>query len=120
MKHYMAVPALAGEATPQGAGPGANPLGMIAPLLIIVVLFYFMILRPQKREQQKQVQMRESVKKGDRVVSIGGIHGVVTGVDTTNNTVSVQVDKNVKIDFSRNAISTVISKEDAKENGESK
>jgi preprotein translocase subunit YajC len=88
---------------------------MILMFGVIFVLFYFMILRPQKREQKRQEDIRNAVKKGDKVVSIGGIHGTVLAVDTTNNIVTVQVDKNVKIDFSKAAISTVVSREDARE-----
>lgn len=119
--HYIyAVSALAGEAgqTAQGAGgAGPNPMNLVVMVGMMVILFYFIIARPQKREQQRQDQMRDSVKKGDRVVTIGGLHGTVAGVDTTNNTVSIQVDRNVKLDYSRSAIATVIRKEDAREIG---
>ena len=110
--------AAAGDAA-QAANPTdkpANPLGMLPLLIIIVGLFYFMVIRPQKNSQKKTEDMRNSIKKGDRVKSIGGIHGVVTAVDTTNNIVSVQVDRNVKLDFDRSAIATVTRKEDAKQN----
>lgn len=85
---------------------------MIGMMVSIFVLFYFIIHMPQKREQQRQQQIRDAIKKGDKVITIGGIHGSVAGVDTTNNTVSVQVDRNVKIDFARNAIATVIAKDE--------
>jgi preprotein translocase subunit YajC len=107
----------------QGAGaPAASGQGqllyLIAMVSVIMVMFYLIIVRPQKREQQRQDAIRNALKKGDRVITIGGIHGTVVGVDTTNNTVSVQVDRNVKIDFSKNAIATVITKDD-KGSGES-
>jgi preprotein translocase subunit YajC len=86
---------------------------MILPILLIGFAFYFIILRPQKRDQQKVQDMRNAVKKGDRVKSIGGIYGTVTAVDTSRNIVTVQVDKNVKLDFDRDAIATVVTKEDA-------
>jgi preprotein translocase subunit YajC len=97
-------------AAPQG--PGFN---MFVPLALIAVVFYFMILRPQKKQQKEQEELRNAVKKGDRVVTIGGAHGVVAGVDTTRNTVSVLVDRNVKIDFSKSAIATITRKEDIKD-----
>jgi preprotein translocase subunit YajC len=112
--------ALAGQAqggTQQSGGQMEYFFMMIA---ILVIMFYFMILRPQKREQRRQDEMRNTVKKGDRVVTIGGVHGTVVAVDTSNNIVTVQVDKNVKIDFSKAAISTVIRKEDAREGEEQK
>lgn len=116
--------ALAGQGAAQGTAGGAaqgqgtsgSPFtSMILMFAIIFMIFYFLIQRPQNREKRQQEEMRNSVKKGDKVVSIGGIHGTVTAVDTTNNIISVQVDRNVKIDFSKAAISSVIRKEDARE-----
>lgn len=108
--------AIAGQGTEPAAPaeqPG-NPYGMLPVIVIIMIAFYFLIIRPQKRGQKQVENMRNAVKKGDRVKSIGGIYGTVTAVDTTNDIVSVQVDRNVKLDFDRNAIATVIRKEDAK------
>lgn len=101
----------------QAAGAaGPSPADSLTSMLLmfgtLFVLFYFLILRPQKREQQRAEQMRNAIKKGDRVVTIGGIHGKVTAVDHTNNIVTVQVDRNTKIDFSKQAIATVIPKEE--------
>lgn len=102
-----------GAATQPAAGQGQSQLlYLFAMMAVIMMLFYFIILRPQRQEQQRQEAIRNAIKKGDRVITIGGIHGTVLGVDTTNNTVSVQVDRNVKIDFSKNAIATVITKEE--------
>lgn len=103
--------ALAGQEAP---AQSQNSFGIFPMLVVIMLLFYFMIIRPQKRSQREVDDMRNAVKKGDKVKSIGGIIGTVASVDTTNNIVSVQVDRNVKIDFDRNAIATVIKKEDAK------
>lgn len=103
--------AMAGEAATQA--PQGDFTQILFPILIIGFLFYFMILKPQKRDQQRVQDMRSAIKKGDRVRSIGGIYGTVTAVDTTRNIVTVQVDKNVKLDFDRDAIATVIRKEEA-------
>ncbi len=114
--------ALAGQASDAGATAAPKSGGGLSmlPLLIgMVALFYFMIIRPQKKSQQQVDEMRNTVKKGDRVKSIGGIYGTVTAVDTTNGIVTVQVDRNVKLDFDKNAIATVIKKEDAKQLKES-
>ncbi|MCX7624809.1 MAG: preprotein translocase subunit YajC [Candidatus Sumerlaeaceae bacterium] len=113
--------AILGQAS-GGAAPSPQD-SLISMLLMfgsIGLIFYFLILRPQKREQQRAEQMRNALKKGDRVVTIGGIHGVVTAVDQTNNIVTVQVDKNTKIDFSKQAIATVIPKEEARAASEEK
>lgn len=92
-----------------------NPYGMLPVIVIIMGLFYFLVIRPQKKGQKQVEEMRNTVKKGDRVKSIGGIYGTVVAVDTTNNIVSVQVDGKVKLDFDKDAIATVIRKEDVKQ-----
>lgn len=114
--HWSSLLALAGQAAPEaGQQRGGGLMDMLPIIIIIFGLFYILIIRPQKRGQQQVEDMRNAIKKGDRVKSIGGIHGTVTAVDTTNNIVSVQVDRNVKLDFDRTAIATVISKEEAKQ-----
>lgn len=111
--------ALAGQAAETAATPDSKGgFGLFPLILIIMALFYFMIARPQKRAQKENDDMRNSMKKGDRVKTIGGIIGTVVAVDTANDVISVQVDRNVKIDFDRNAIATVIKKEDAKKAGD--
>ncbi|MGI8908009.1 MAG: preprotein translocase subunit YajC [Candidatus Sumerlaeaceae bacterium] len=107
-----------------GGGPAPTPGGglmqMLPMLALVGLAFYFMILRPQKRDQQKIQDMRGAIKKGDRVKSIGGIYGTVASVDTSRNVITVLVDKNVKLDFDRDAIATVIRKEDAASDADSK
>jgi len=107
--------AVSGQAAPEGAKAPQGSIADFLPMIIIIFgLFYILILRPQKKQQKQAEDMRTSAKKGDRVKTIGGIYGTVTAVDTTNDIVSVQIDRNVKIDFDRNAIATVIKKEDIK------
>jgi preprotein translocase subunit YajC len=108
--------ALLADASGQATAPqGGGLQQLILPVMMIGLAFYFIILRPQKRDQQRVDDMRNSVRKGDKVKSIGGIHGTVLSVDTTRNIVTVQVDKNVKLDFDRNAIATVTRKEEGAE-----
>lgn len=109
----LALTGQAGETAATAQKPG-NPYGMLPVIIIIMGLFYFLVIRPQKKGQKDVEEMRNTVKKGDRVKSIGGIYGTVTAVDTTNNIVSVQVDRNVKLDFDKSAIATVVRKEDVK------
>ena len=109
--------ALAAQAQSQ---PGGGDLQVILMITIIMVIFYFVIWRPQRREQQKIQAMRDSLKRGDRVKSIGGIHGTVTLVDDTKGTVKVRVDKSVELEFDKAAIATVFRKEEDKSSSESK
>ena len=111
MGSQLALLAQAGAGGPQG-DPNQQMMYMVLMFGVIFLLFYLLILRPQKREQKRQEDIRNAIKKGDKVITIGGVHGTVAAVDTTNGTVAVQVDRNVKIDFSRSAIATVITKDD--------
>jgi preprotein translocase subunit YajC len=72
---------------------------------LIIVIFYFMILRPQQKKQKERTKLLESVQKGDKVVTIGGAHGTVVGLD--EKTVLVQIADDVKVKFERSAISQI-------------
>ena len=86
-----------------------NPIAMFLPLILIFVVFYFFIIRPQKKREDTRKQMIAAVKKGDKIVTIGGVHGTVTQVDETS--VLAQVDSNVKLRIDKNAIASVGTKE---------
>jgi preprotein translocase subunit YajC len=102
-----------------GEGSGSSMLSFL-PLVAIIAIFYFLILRPQNKKQKETQKMLSAVKKGDRVVTIGGIHGVIQSVK--ESTVIIKVDENVKLEFNRNAISSVSSqaKDDREEKEEKK
>ena len=90
--------------------------GNFFPLLSIVmifVIFYFFIIMPQNKKQKETEKMIAALKKGDKVITIGGIHGVVTS--TKEKTVIVKVDDSTKIEFSRSAISSVVVDEKVKD-----
>ena len=95
--------------------PGGSIMGFL-PLVAIIAIFYFLILRPQQKKQKETQKMLSALRKGDRVVTIGGIHGVIQTVK--ENTVIVKVDESVKLEFNRSAISNVSSQ--AKEDKEDK
>ena len=88
----------------QVAGPGSLATSFI-PLLLIIVIFYFFLIRPQNKKQKETQRMLSALKKGDKVITIGGIHGVISSVK--ENTVIVKVDDECKIEFNRTAISSV-------------
>lgn len=79
-----------------------------APFIIMLVIFYFLFYRPQKKEQQKRADMLGNLKKGDRVVTIGGIHGTITGF--SEDTVTIKVAEKVELDFNRAAVASVKNK----------
>lgn len=75
---------------------------------LIILIFYFLIIRPQKKRDKEAKAMIEAMKKGDKVVTIGGIHGTIVMVK--DKTVIVKVDDSARIEFSKTAISSVTSK----------
>ena len=103
-------------APPAGDGGSGSAILSFLPLVAIIAIFYFLILRPQNKKQKETQKMLGALKKGDRVVTIGGIHGVIQSV--RENTVIVKVDETVKLELNRGAISTVSSQ--AKEEKEDK
>jgi len=107
---------------PAGAEPptGAAAFMNFLPLVAIIGIFYFLIIRPQSKKQKETQKMLSALKKGDKIVTIGGIHGVIQNV--RENSVIVKVDETTKLEFTRSAISSVISqakeeKEDKKSEG---
>ena len=97
---------------PQGGnGGGGSMFSTVIMFSLIILIFYFMILRPQQKRQKERQKLLDSVKKGDKVVTIGGAHGVVVGVE--EKTLLVQIAENVKVKFERSAVSTITSSEES-------
>ena len=91
-----------------GAAGGGSMMTTFITFGLIIAIFYFLIIRPQKKRDKETKEMLASIKKGDKVVSIGGIHGTVMIVKET--TVVVKVDDNTRMEFSRNAISSIVDR----------
>jgi preprotein translocase subunit YajC len=82
--------------SPGGGGQqGWGALGSLVPLILIFVIFYFLLIRPQQKRAKDHRKMIENLKKGDKIVTSGGIYGVIEAVGT--NTVTVKVAENVKV-----------------------
>ncbi len=81
---------------------GGSPFGMMMPLLLVLAVFYFIVILPAKKQQKKKDSMIASLKKGDRVVTSGGLHGTVANVE--NDTVMVKVSENQKLRISKSAV----------------
>ena len=104
--------ALKGLLLAEDAAPASDGLmGMMPALIIIMGLFYFLILRPQKNKEQTFRSMIDNLKEKDRIVTIGGIHGVVTGVQRESEIVTVRVDESsgTKIRIGTSAIARVVT-----------
>jgi preprotein translocase subunit YajC len=73
----------------------------------IIAIFYFMIIRPQQKRAKERQKLIDSMKKGDKVVTSGGMYGTIAGLD--DKTVLVQIADNVKVKLDRGSIATIIS-----------
>lgn len=91
----------------QAAAQQGGIVSMVLPIALIFVIFYVFIIRPQNKKQKETQKMIDALKKGDKIVTIGGIHGTISS--TKEQTVIVKVDENTKIEFSRSAIASVIT-----------
>jgi len=95
-----------GPAPQAGQGGGAGQmLTSFLPLILIFVIFYFLLIRPQQKRAKEHRQMVENLKKGDKVITSGGVYAVVESVGT--NTVVLKIAENVKVKFGKGNIAAV-------------
>jgi preprotein translocase subunit YajC len=90
-----------------GAPGGAGGSGFTAfvPLILMFAIFYFLLIRPQQKKAKEHQEMINSLKKGDRIITSGGIHGRITSVDDT--TITLEVADKVKIKVSRGNVGAI-------------
>ena len=96
-----------------GGGAGAEGgqsagFGAFVPLIIMFAIFYFLLIRPQQKKTKQHKELLGGLKKGDRVVSSGGLHGMVTGL--TEDVVTMEIAPKVRVKVSRGSISGFIAK----------
>jgi preprotein translocase subunit YajC len=91
----------------QGGDAGQGLMSTLLMFALIIGIFYFLILRPQQKRQKERAKLLEALKKGDKVLTAGGMYGTIAGID--EKTVLVQVADNVKMKFERSAITSVVS-----------
>jgi len=106
------------------AAENANPMdglmGLMFPFLVIGLLFYFLMIRPEKRKRADVARMQDELKKNDRIVTIGGIMGVVVNTQKDSNEVTIRVDdnNNTRMRILRSAISRVVTDDKSDTNKE--
>jgi len=81
------------------------------PLFLIVLIFYFLMIRPQAKRQKVHKGMLENLQKGDDVVAAGGIKGKISGIKEKENVIILKIDTDVKIEVMKSSVSTVLKKE---------
>lgn len=87
---------------PQGEGKSQSPFQMLVPLILIIVVFYFFMIRPQVKRQKDMKNFRESLAKGDKIVTTGGIYGKITAIK--DNVITIDVGNGVQIKVDKNAV----------------
>jgi len=97
-----------GGAAGQSAGSGFSGLFM---MVIIFGIFYFILIRPQQKKVKEHKKMVEELKKGDKIVTSGGLYGMVEGVGV--NTLTVKIAEGTKVKIARSSVATVLTEEEA-------
>ena len=107
------------QATGKQSSPGGM-LSMLLPFILMFVVMYFLILRPQKRKERERKALLSRVKKNDRVVTAGGVHGTITSVRENEIILRIDDAKDVKVKLDRSAIAAVleVSHEETEESKE--
>ncbi len=100
---------IAFAADPVGGAGAAGGFASFIPLILIFVVFYFLLIRPQQKQAKQHQKFLSELKKGIRVLTKGGIHGVIT--DINDNVISLEIAKDVTIKVSRDAIAGAINKD---------
>ena len=91
-----------------GAEGGGNPLTMFIPIILVFIVFYLLLIRPQQKKQREHKALLEQLGKGDKVVTNGGLYGTIS--DTKEHIVILRIAENVKVEVVKSAIATVIEK----------
>ncbi len=103
--------AFAEEAAAAGAEQPPGILGML-PLVFLFAIFYFLLIRPQQKKAKQHKEMLSKIEKGDNIITNGGLHGRVTGVN--NDAITVEISDNVRVKVSTNAVAHRVTKEESK------
>ncbi|MFQ5640300.1 MAG: preprotein translocase subunit YajC [bacterium] len=96
----------------KGSDPqGGSSIGLFLPMILIFAIMYFLIFRPQAKKQKQHQAMVSALKKGDKIVTAGGIHAKIAGVKEKDQTLLVQIADNVKIEITRSSVAKVLGKD---------
>jgi preprotein translocase subunit YajC len=105
------------QTTQPGRAPAPSMMDYLPMFALIGLVFYFILIRPQSKERKKREEMLKTVKKNDRVVTVGGVMGTVQSVREDEVTLKVDESSNTKITFTRSAIQRIVSSGPAESNG---
>ncbi len=92
------------QAVPGGEPSGGGGIGIFLPLIAFFLIMYALMIRPQQKQQKEHKKMLAEVKRGDQIVTSGGIHGRVTGV--TDDILTVEIAERVRVKLNKSAVSS--------------
>ncbi len=95
-------------ANPSGTGEGPSLITSFIPILLLFVIFYFLLIRPQQKKQKQHQDLVSNLRRGDKIVTNGGLYGSV--VDVKDHVIVLKVADDVKVELVKNAVATVIEK----------
>ena len=92
----------------------SNPLGMLFPILMMIAVLYFLMIRPQQKQKKEHQRMLDSLKINDKVITSSGIIGKITNIKTEKNIIVLRVDDttNTKIEFQKSSVVSLLEKEE--------
>ena len=94
-----------------GGGGQGGGFGAFVPLILMFAIFYFLLIRPQQKKAKQHKAMLSAVKKGDRVVSAGGLHGVITGI--ADDVITMEIAPKIRVKVSRGSIAGVLRRDES-------
>tara|TARA_B100000579_G_C22784560_1_gene831188 strand:+ start:552 stop:878 length:327 start_codon:yes stop_codon:yes gene_type:complete len=92
------------------AQQGGSGIAAFLPFILIMFIIYFLMIRPQTKRQKEKDEMRKNIKKGDKIITMGGIYGVVQGFKGQNSQVIIKVDNNTNLTLNKTAIAGLAGK----------
>jgi preprotein translocase subunit YajC len=95
------------QQSPPARGGGGSFISVLIPFILVFLIFYLLIIMPSRKRQKKHQQMVEQLKPGDKIVTSGGIHGTVMGVQ--KDKIELKIAANVKIDITKNAVGAILT-----------
>ena len=92
---------------PPGGGQGGGILTFL-PFIFILAILYFLLIRPQARKQKEKQRMLQNLRKGDRILTIGGVYGTIEGIRDKDETITVKIADTVKVQMTKSSVSAVV------------
>jgi len=93
-----------------GTGGAGGGFGAFLPLILMFAIFYFLLIRPQQKKSKDHKEMLASVRKGDKIVSAGGLHGVITGI--TDDVVTMEIAPKIRVKISRGSVAGILRRDE--------